>query len=127
MAAKIIDGKIAISDLRLHAYHGFYDSEREHGQMFALDIRISADIDYAAMRDDLARSVDYGKVTKLAVDVFCKTQHRLIEAAAYAVGDALLNGFPQIRRLTIRVRKLAPPIPHQMDSVSVELDLARDG
>ena len=37
MAAKIIEGKIAVSDLRLHAYHGFYDSEREHGQMFALD------------------------------------------------------------------------------------------
>jgi dihydroneopterin aldolase len=94
--------------------------------MFALDLLISADIGYAAIHDDLVRSVDYGKATALAVDVFCKSQHRLIEAAAYAVGDALLDGFPQISRLTVRVRKLAPPIPHQMDSVSVELDLVRD-
>jgi dihydroneopterin aldolase len=46
---------IALTGLRVFAHHGVFDHERENGQEFVIDVRISLDLAAAAASDDVAR------------------------------------------------------------------------
>jgi dihydroneopterin aldolase len=92
--------------LELHAFHGCFAHERQHGQWFSLELRLDADLSEAAASDDLATAIDYGKVVSVVEQTFCGKPRHLVEAAAFDIGRALLDGFPRIEAITVKVVKL---------------------
>ena len=61
--------KIYIRGLRVYAYHGVKETEKEKGQPFELDITLEADLRRPGATDDLNDTVNYSKVTKRVLAV----------------------------------------------------------
>ena len=56
--------RIAIKDLRIYAYHGVRDFEKERGQLFILDVDIFADLSEACRTDNLEATINYSQATQ---------------------------------------------------------------
>ena len=123
----ILPATIEIAGLEFHAFHGWHAHEAAFGQPFSLDLALQVDIAAVAASDDLADALDYGAVVATARRLFVDERHRLIEAAAVALGRGLLAHFPRIVSLRIKVCKLSPPIPERLRHAGVEVELSRDG
>jgi dihydroneopterin aldolase len=117
---------IFITGLALHAYHGVMPHEAKVGQTFTLDLLIDIDLNHASRSDRLAHTVSYGTITEIAAEAFCAQRFRLIEAAAGAVIDALLEKFPPIMKIRLTVHKPHAPIAATFDDVGVIITRERD-
>ena len=116
---------IRIDRLALHARHGAKEAERSLGQRFYLDIVLEAEIDAALTSDRLEDSVHYGDIIKDATRVFTERDFTLIEAAAAAVADHLLNGFPRLVSVTVTVHKPSAPVSAILDGISATVSRRR--
>jgi dihydroneopterin aldolase len=65
-------------------------------------------------------------VVKTASEAFCARRYRLVEAAAGAVAEAVLESCPQVRAVLVTVHKPHAPIAATFDDVGVTIERARD-
>lgn len=120
------NGRIFITGLALHAYHGVMPHEAKVGQVFRLDILLDIDLADAARSDRLAHTVSYDQVAKAASEAFCSHRYRLIEAAAGAVIDALLDSFAKVSRVQVTIHKPHAPIAATFEDVGVIIARSRE-
>jgi len=118
--------KIKIKGLKLFAYHGVREHEKQNGQVFLLDIKIWADVSAACQSDDLNDTVNYSAVADCAAAAFCAERHDLIERAANVTADAILKQFPLVQRLNICVHKPDAPLRHAVADITFELEKERN-
>jgi len=116
---------IFVNGLVLHAYHGVMPHEGKVGQPFVLDLILDIDLTEASRTDKLKHTVSYELLVKTASEAFCARRYRLVEAAAGAVADAVLDRYPPIRSIRITVRKPHAPIAATFDDVGVIITRAR--
>jgi dihydroneopterin aldolase len=116
---------IFVNGLVLHAYHGVMPHEAKVGQPFRLDLVLDLDLAEAARTDTLKATISYEMVVKAASEAFCAKRYRLVEAAAGAVADAVLERYPRIRSVRVTVRKPHAPIAATFDDVGVFITRAR--
>jgi dihydroneopterin aldolase len=118
---------IFINGLSLHAYHGVMEHEGRVGQTFKLDIVLHIDLAEASRSDKVADTASYDEVVEVVRAAFCAERHRLVEAAAGAVADALLARFPQVSALRVTVHKPHAPVAATFDDVGVSILRSRNG
>jgi dihydroneopterin aldolase len=118
---------VFVSGLMLHAYHGVMQHEAKVGQSFGLDLVLDIDLDTASRTDKLANTVGYDQVVDVAASAFCARRYRLIEAAAGAVADAILDRFAQVMAVRVTVHKPHAPIAATFADVGVTLCRSRRG
>ncbi len=116
---------IFVSGLVLHAYHGVMQHEAKVGQTFRLDLVLHIDLAEASRSDKLKHTVSYDAVVQTASEAFCARRFRLVEAAAGAVADAVLERCPQVRAVRVSVHKPHAPIAATFDDVGVTIERAR--
>src|SRR5258707_15205000 len=85
---------VFVTGLALHAYHGVMQHEAKVGQTFQLDLVLDIDLTEASRSDKLAHTVGYDQVVDVAGAAFCERRYRLVEAAAGAVAEGVLDRFP---------------------------------
>jgi 7,8-dihydroneopterin aldolase/epimerase/oxygenase len=117
--------RIFVQGLVLHAHHGVGDDEGRIGQQFLLDLAVEMDLSAAAHSDKLVDTISYADLIEVASAAFRARRFRLVEAAAGAVADALLEKFPRIARLTVTVHKPHAPIAAVFADVGVTLVRSR--
>jgi 7,8-dihydroneopterin aldolase/epimerase/oxygenase len=117
---------IFLTGLALHAYHGVMPHERKVGQSFKIDIVLDIDLGEASRSGRLAHTVSYDQVAEIARKAFCAQPCQLIEAAAGAVIDALLERFTRVTRVRLTVHKPHAPIAATFDDVGVTIARTRD-
>ena len=122
-----MNDRIFIHGLSLHAYHGVMEHEAKVGQTFSLDLVLDVDLAEAARSDKVADTVSYAQVVDAASQAFCGQRYRLIEAAAGAVADTILERFPRIRCVRVVVHKPHAPIAATFADVGVEIARSRHG
>ena len=110
---------VFITGLALHAHHGVMAHEAKVGQTFMLDLMLDLDLAAASRSDKLAHTVSYDEVVTLATTAFCGRRYRLIEAAAGAVAQAVLDKFAQVMTVRITVHKPHAPIAASFADVGV--------
>ena len=86
---------------------------------------LDIDLAEASRTDMLKHTVSYDKVVQTATDAFCSRRYRLVEAAAGAVAEAVLERYPQVRRIRVTVHKPHAPIAATFDDVGVVIERAR--
>ena len=118
---------VFVNGLVLHAYHGVMEHEANVGQTFRLDLVVEADLAQASRTDRIAFTVGYDEVVDAASRAFCGSRYRLVEAAAGAVADALLDRFAQVSTVRVTVHKPHAPIAATFADVGVTLIRSRDG
>lgn len=117
--------KIRIRKLKIYAYHGVAEEERVLGQEFMLDIDLFLSLEKASQTDELVDTVSYEEVTKTAISAFTEKKYRLIERAAGAVAEKILEEYPQIQKIKIAVKKPNAPIPADFSYMAVQLTRER--
>jgi dihydroneopterin aldolase len=120
-----MNDRIFIDGLVLHAYHGVMQHEAKVGQTFRLDLVLDIDLGEASRTDKLKHTVSYDAVVKTAGETFCARRHRLVEAAAGAVAEAVLKSYPQVRAVRVTVHKPHAPIAATFDDVGVTIERSR--
>lgn len=111
--------QIRIKNLKIFAYHGVYEQEKEQGQNFCVNAVLFTDTEKAGKSDDIADAVDYGAVCLFIDNYMRENRFDLLEAVTRHVAEELLLAFPAIQKVELEVEKPDAPIPLRFDSVSV--------
>lgn len=128
MTAKAVHmDTISIHALELFAHHGVLPLEQELGQHFLLDLQLGLCLREAGKSDRLEDTVNYAAVIETVTQVFTGERFALLERAAQAVCDALLERYPIIETVRICLQKPDAPVPARFACVSVELLRERNG
>jgi dUTP pyrophosphatase len=101
---------IELEGLTFYGYHGAFAEERQLGQRFVVDLRLSLALHEAGRRDDLSLTVDYGKVVQTVKEIVEGPPLRLIEALAEVLAAAVLDEYPLVVEVEVRVAKPSAPI-----------------
>ena len=97
--------RIFLDGMVFQARHGVHDREKVTAQRFEVDVELLLDLQPAGLEDDLARTLDYGRVYETVRTIVESTTFNLIEALAEAIAHELLSDFPGLEEVTVRVRK----------------------
>ena len=111
---------IRLSNMSFYGYHGVSASERETGRMFEVDCELEVDLADAGHSDRLTDTIDYTKVYEVIKESLEDKAFSLLEGIAGQLASKLLDNFP-IYSVTLRVRKLNPPIAGHIKYIEVEL------
>lgn len=118
--------KIYLNGLQFYGYHGALKEENTLGQTFTVDLVLELDLKEAGTNDALEATVHYGHVYETVKTVVEGKPLKLIEAVAERVSEKVLQAFPLIHQLTVKVIKPNPPIPGHYESVAVEMTRGRE-
>lgn len=122
--------KITLTGLRVFAYHGVFDFERQNGQDFFIDASVWIDGDKASMNDDLASTINYAELAKLLVENAKSEPVDLLETLAARLLDLVMNlaggdVTGVIHKAKITVHKPSAPIVYDFEDVSVTVKAKR--
>lgn len=98
--------RIFIKDLRVFGHHGVTAEEKRAGQHFVIDVECSLDLSKAAATDDLADTVDYGRLVGAVTRIVTEESFDLLEALAGRVVDEAFKD-PRIEKVVVRISKPA--------------------
>jgi dihydroneopterin aldolase len=113
-------GLIRIEDMEFYAFHGHYREEQIVGNRFLVDLEIETDMEKAGKSDRLEDAADY-QIAFRTVKSEMEKKSFLLENIATRILDTLYINLPGIKRATVRIRKMNPPMGGNIGSVGVTL------
>lgn len=117
--------RIELRGLRSTALVGVLAEERERAQPVELDLDVEVPLAAAGASDDLADTVDYGRVCAVVEAVLTTGHVALLEHLAERVAAEVLAVDGRITAVVVAVRKLRPPVPHVLDTSGVRIRRSR--
>ena len=114
-------GKIIIEAMEFYAFHGHYKEEQIVGNRFLVDLELEADMTLPAQSDQLEDAVNYQIAYKLIKEEMKRKKSNLLENIAKRILDSLEENLKGVKSVTIRIRKMNPPMGGPIKSVSVTL------
>lgn len=114
-------GTIEINGLKLFARHGVYEFERTNGNTFDVTVHLHYPIEDAMNSDDLSKTLNYADAVEVIRKVM-ETPSDLLEHVVQRLYLALTETYPLVTGGKIRVAKLNPPIPAEMQDVAVKIE-----
>ena len=102
--------KIIFSNLRFWGWHGAFRHEQLRGQYFELDLELSCDLLPAGLSDRLEDGTDYGRLYDCVKAVVCERRFHLLEALGDCICREVLERFPSILAMRLRLRKPQAPL-----------------
>ncbi len=115
-----MEGKVVVSGIKFHGYHGLTRIEREIGVRYSVDVELTLDLEKAAKSDRVEDTIDYRKVHQVVIEVGKSNSYHLIETLAARLVDAVLKQ-TAAGSVLVRVHKETPILDGIVDAVSVEL------
>lgn len=120
MSIPELGDSITVSGLRVFAHHGVFESEREDGQEFVIDVTVWLDLSPAATGDSLADTIHYGELAVEVAEAVKNNPVDLIETVAERVAQVVL-AHDAADGVRVTVHKPAAPIEVQFDDVAVSI------
>jgi dihydroneopterin aldolase len=114
---------IKIEGITAVGYHGVYTEERAKGQKFIVDVKLSLPLQ--GINDDLSKTVNYADVAHLVVKHITGEPVNLIETVAESIADEILNDFPLVKKVKVKVHKPEAPINLEFADVIVKIEKER--
>ena len=116
---------IVLANMRFDGRHGVHEWERAASQPFEVDVELVADLRVAGESDDLAKTVDYGRVFDLVKEIVEARTYFLLEAIAENIATSVLDRFGQAEAVVVRVRKPKVRLSGALDYAGVEIERRR--
>ncbi len=110
--------------MEFHAFHGCLEHEQTLGNTFLVSVGMELDTSLAGKTDELEQTLNY----QLVYDVLkreMEIRSKLIEHIGQRILDSILNSFPQISEVNVKLSKLAPPLGGKVEKVSIILSKKR--
>jgi len=114
-------GLIKIENMEFYAFHGHFREEQIVGNRFVLDLTIETDMSVPAESDNLKDAVNYQKAYQIVKTQMEKKSY-LLENIAGRILDALYAEMSGIKKATVKVSKMNPPMGGKIGSVSVVME-----
>ena len=111
---------IYVNGLRLMALVGVLPHERESLQPVQVDLELEVDLSEAGLTDNLMDSADYGAITAAVAETVRLSTDLLLERLAARIAERVLQ-FDHVEVADVRLTKLRPPIPEDIDSSAVRI------
>jgi dihydroneopterin aldolase len=115
-----VSDRIILRNMRFTGRHGYYEHELENPQPFEVDIELLLNLQPAGVDDDLAKTIDYGRVYGIARQIVESTSFRLLEGIAEAISHEILSAF-EVSEVGVRVRKPRVQLGGPLDYAAVEI------
>jgi len=119
-----VTDRIELKGIEVLARHGVLEHEKREPQIFRIDLTLYLDLSSAGASDDLADTVDYGKLAQVTHDLVQGESRDLIESVANQIATVVLAE-PHVDRVTVTVHKPEAPIPLTFEDVAVTVDRSR--
>lgn len=111
-------GLIHIEGMEFYAFHGHYKEEQIVGNKFLIDVTIEADMEKPMESDNLKDAVNYQRAYEIVKQEMQKKSH-LLEHIAGRILNALYAEMEGIKKATVKVSKINPPVGGRVNSLSV--------
>jgi dihydroneopterin aldolase len=121
---KIKMGIIKVNNIKLYAFHGCLDEEAKIGSEYKVDIAVKADLKKSSKTDELADTVDYVHLN-LIVKEEMAIRSKLLEEVAQRILDRFFKELKMIKKATVSVSKINPPIGGNVEEVVIILTKKR--
>ncbi|MCS6935236.1 MAG: dihydroneopterin aldolase [Chitinophagales bacterium] len=112
---------IVIEGMQFYSHHGYYKEEQILGGKFTVDVFIEANLQEAALTDDLTKTINYESIYRLTKQEMEIHAH-LIEHVCHRILQKVKSEYPHIQKLRVRVSKYHPPMKGHVERVFVELE-----
>ena len=113
-------GLIQIENMEFYSFHGHFKEERIVGNKFLVDLTIETDMTIPAESDNLKDAVNYQRAYEI-VKQQMNMKSYLLEHIAGCILDAIYAEMEGIKKVTVKVSKMNPPMGGKIGSVSVIL------
>ncbi|HUX95934.1 MAG TPA: dihydroneopterin aldolase [Bacteroidales bacterium] len=113
-------GNIQIEGMEFYSFHGHYQEERIVGNKFLVDLTLETEMQIPAESDNLKDAVNYQHAYQIVKQEMEKKSH-LLEHIAGRILNSLYSEMQGIKKATVKVSKLNPPMGGKISSVSVVL------
>ena len=113
-------GIIKVENIRVFAYHGCLKEETKIGSDYRVDLEVKADLQTSAVTDKLSDTVDYVLLNKIIKEEMDKPSH-LLETVAKRVLIRIFNEDKLVKKATVWVSKLNPPIGGDVEKVTIKM------
>lgn len=117
--------KIIIEDLEVYAHHGVAPEEKVNGQMFIVSLEIAADLEKAALSDNLEDTMSYAEICTDVRRVLQSAKYNLIEAAAMKIIECIFGKYNKVQVVKVLLKKPWAPMGHHLRFAGVELERRR--
>lgn len=111
--------EILIEDLKVFAYHGLLDFEKEQGQDFYITVQLHLNTQKAGITDNLEHSINYAEICEKIHSFTQNNRFNLIEALAESIADMLLENYEILQSANVTVKKPNAPINKEFKCISV--------
>ena len=120
MIAKI-KGKLGLEQIEFYARHGLYEEERKTGGRYLVDVFLEFNVQEKENLENLETdSINYEVIFALVKKEMTEPR-LLIETVAKSIGDSILEKFPKVFLLTVKLKKLDLPLGGKIGCSSFEL------
>jgi len=116
-----VSDRIVLANMQFDGRHGEHDWERATAQPFEVDVELRLDLGPAGRSDDLAKTVDYGRVFDIAREIVESRTFHLLEKLAETIATEVLVTFPLVDEIGVRVRKPKVKLSGKLDYAGVEI------
>jgi 7,8-dihydroneopterin aldolase/epimerase/oxygenase len=113
---------VFVRGLEFEANHGYTAAERRATRRFRVNLELRVPLASASVSDRIGDTIDYRKVSEIAIGIGTRETFRLLEALAGAIARAIQQVYPV--EVLIELEKLAPPCPGVPQSCGVRLSVA---
>ncbi|MFI1744727.1 dihydroneopterin aldolase [Thalassobellus sediminis] len=113
-------GKIKVENIRVFAYHGCLKEETKIGSDYRVDLEVDADLQTSAKTDDLSDTVDYVFLNRIIKEEMDIASH-LLETVAKRILNRIFNEDKLVKKATVWVSKLNPPIGGDVAKVTIKM------
>ena len=112
--------RVFIDRIEFYAYHGVTPEERciGHRYIVSLDMEVDGTADRTDRVED---TVNYAEAGQLAITVALEDGLFTLEKVAAKIAARILEKFPKVSEVNVRLSKLAPPAPYVAEEAGVEV------
>jgi|SRR5690242_10388751 len=109
--------KVELEELLFKSFHGIHEEEKILGN----DYRVNVSVDFHE-RDEVIQhindTVDYAKIYEI-IEKRMSVPTALLETLVMHIGNDIHHQYPDLKSITISIRKLHPPVERMQGSAEV--------
>ncbi len=113
-------GIIKVENIRVFAYHGCLKEETKIGSDYRVDLEVKADLQNSAVTDKLSDTIDYVFLNRVIREEMDIASH-LLETVAKRILNRIFNEDKLVKKATVWVSKLNPPIGGDVERVTIKM------
>jgi dihydroneopterin aldolase len=117
-------GIIKVNNIKLYAFHGCLDEEAKIGSWYRVDVEVKANLKKSAKTDELSDTVDYVHLNHIVKEEM-QVRSKLLEEVAQRILDRFFKEIKMLKKATVGVSKINPPIGGNVEEVVIVLSKKR--